>query len=688
MRRLPPQFAPRRTLAAMSPSKEAELAEKARRYRKAREEKKAKTARREARSSRRQDKARAQSPSTSPRLSSGFGVLRNFFSGGRSTGEMEELLGSDRSETDTATTYTAEEEDAYRGLSSKSSKDRASRKGKKIGVEQGSDSDDELFQQLRRPRGASESARGYQKLTRDALLSLDEAEKGVSVGLRVPGPSGPHSFSTTLRGVIPRSWRTWAATASVSFSCFTVGLAVGFPFAVKKTMLCVNQSECVDGVESDEAETLQSALFAGTILGALCAGWMCDRFGRRQTIVFAPMIAVIGWAMVFVAEVFSSTALAGKVFIGASVGFVTTSAPLLLAEASRKVGRGAHAILPNSAIVKGVLFMYLAPLSPVSVHWRHLALVCCAFNFIACVVAWMCVVESPRWYIARAMHLEAVDALTTLRGAWTERDTMNDAATIIGRENAKTSPAGAFAGFRWWHLITHAHFLRSMMILCTLVGIQQLSGLSLAVQDDGEIPPAAGVPSSPETRIAYVITMMFGIVVCSRMVDIVGRRACMLTSLAGMFVANVSMACITAGYALGSPDAAVNVAVISFAFFNGLGTGAIPMLIGVEIFPQHARATALGLACALYWAYVFVESFAYDLALNVFTVSAIHVFYATVCALGAAFVHSSIPETATKSIEEVVEMFAPSRDTTLASALAPTTAPRSRKKSVKRVAFA
>ena len=64
-----------------------------------------------------------------------------------------------------------------------------------------------------------------------------------------------------------------------------------------------------DGVGNDEAEALQSALFAGTILGALCAGWMCDRFGRRQTIVFAPMIAVIGWVMVFVAERFSSAAL-------------------------------------------------------------------------------------------------------------------------------------------------------------------------------------------------------------------------------------------------------------------------------------------------------------------------------------------------------------------------------------------
>ena len=671
----------------MSPSKEAEIAEKARRYREAREKKKAKDARRNSRSTRREAEAGAQNLSTSPQLSSNFGVLRNVFSGRRSTGEMEELLGSDKSETGTATTYTAEEEGVHRGRSSKSSKDRSSRKGKKIGVEEESDTDEELFQQLRRPRGASESARGYQRLTRDALLSLDEAEKGMGVGARVPGPSGPHSFSTTLRGVIPRSWRTWAATASVSFLCFTVGLAIGFPYAVKKTMLCANQSDCADGVGNDEAETLQSALFAGTILGALCAGWMCDRFGRRQTIVFAPMIAVIGWAMVFVAEAFSSTALAGKVFIGASVGVVTTSAPLLLAEASRKVGRGAHAILPNSAIVKGVLFMYLAPVSPVSVHWRHLVLVCCAFNFVACVAAWMCVVESPRWYLARAMHLEAVDALTTLRGAWTERDTMNEAAAIISQESAKTSPAGAFAGFHWWHLITHADFLRAMISFCTLIGIQQLSGLSLAVHDDGEIPLAAGVPSSPETRIAYVITMMFGIIVCSRMVDLVGRRACMLTSLAGMFVANVSMACVTAGYVLGSPDDAVNIAVISFAFFNGLGTAAIPMLIGVEIFPQHARATALGLACALYWAYVFVESFAYDLALDVFTVSAIHIFYATVCALGTAFIYTSIPETATKSIEEVVEMFASSR----ASASAPPPPPRARKKSTKstkRVAFA
>ena len=57
-------------------------------------------------------------------------------------------------------------------------------KGKKIGVEEESDTDDELFQQLRRPRGRAR-ARGYQRLTRDALLSLDEAEKGMGVGPQV-----------------------------------------------------------------------------------------------------------------------------------------------------------------------------------------------------------------------------------------------------------------------------------------------------------------------------------------------------------------------------------------------------------------------------------------------------------------------------------------------------------------------
>jgi MFS family permease len=201
-----------------------------------------------------------------------------------------------------------------------------------------------------------------------------------------------------------------------------------------------------------------------------------------------------------------------------------------------------------------------------------------------------------------------------------------------------------------------------MMIACALVGIQQLGGLSLAVHDDGEIPSNGAVPSSTETRIAYVVTLLFGIMVCSRMVDYMGRKPCMLASLAGMCLCNLAMASAAAGYALGSARDALDVAIISFAFFYGLGMAAIPMLIAAELFPQHARGTAISLTLTLYWSYVFVETFAYELALDAFGASAIHVFFAVVCVVGAIYVKYAVLETANRALEDTVALVIPQND--------------------------
>ena len=672
----------------MPPSKEElELANKARLFQKARAEKKARDDRRDGRESRRRERrarraSASRDSSASPRASVS-GMLKTLFSGapkfGRANdGEREELLRNDRgyATSDTGTTHA---DDARTTLSS-SKKSRGVDGGESSTTS--SDDDDAGDARANRMFVESTSARGYTRLTRDALRTLDEVERGVGVSARVSG-ANLHSTSSVVAAMVPKTWRTWAATASVSLTCFTVGLAIGFPFAARKTMSCGGETAAcgTDGANEDEIATLQEALFLGAIVGAARAGWGCDRFGRRRTVVAATIPAILGWALAACAPAFSTTAMVGRVLAGISVGIVTTAAPLLLIEASSKSMRGAHAILPNLAIVKGVLFMYLSPLSPVTMHWRHLAGVCAMFNVIALIIAIICVVESPRWLLAREMRIEAVEAFTTLRGAYKEREAMEDVANIVARENAKTSPSGAFAAFRWYDLLLDSHLSRSMMIACALVGIQQLGGLSLAVHDDGEIPSNGAVPSSTETRIAYVVTLLFGIMVCSRMVDYMGRKPCMLASLAGMCLCNLAMASAAAGYALGSARDALDVAIISFAFFYGLGMAAIPMLIAAELFPQHARGTAISLTLTLYWSYVFVETFAYELALDAFGASAIHVFFAVVCVVGAIYVKYAVLETANRALEDTVALVIPHNDVRVA------TAPSrpSRRKEAKRV---
>ena len=530
------------------------------------------------------------------------------------------------------------------------------------------DDDDDLFA----PERAASGRRvgwGGAKLTRESLQMLGgDVESGTESATRARALRASVENSGLSRRVmlLPKAWRQWAAMASVSMACSCAGLAIGFPFAARRTLACGPAGACDDGAGREEFGTLNSTLFVGAVLGALIAGRACDLFGRRTTVVGATIPAVAGWIVVFYAKAFSVLSLAGKFTVGISVGMLSAAAPVLLGEAGSGQNRGALAVLPMVAVAKGVLFMYIASLARVVMHWRHFAALCAGMNTLAFVVTALATVESPRWYLSREMPVHAVDALTTLNGAWEEIEVMEEMAKVISRENAKTSPPGAFAQFRFWHLVTLDNLMRCVTMTCTLVGVQQLSGLSYAVYDDPEIPDDAAVPSSEETRVAFIVALMIGVMMCSRFVDHYGRKPCMTASLIGMLISNVSIAAIASGMHFGPARDALDVSVVCYAFFFGLGMSGIPALMSVELFPQHTRATACAFLCALHWLYAFAVTFAYEIALEVFGSAAVHGFFAVVCALGAFYVARFVPETSSKTLEDTVALLTPRSDATRA----------------------
>ena len=652
----------------MPTPEEIEHAEKARRYRKARAERKAREERRAARRERRASRSGSQSPRAA--ASSIFSKLTHFVTGRPAHGSEDEALlrGSARASSVDDQRRRRSEDDSDREHSegvtasgtTRTNSDRA-----------GDDDDDVMLENdwddrrrsSRRDRGLESTTEGRGRLTRDALRSLDDAERGLSdkhTSARVPNFTSPSS-SDAFRGMVPASWRTWAATASVSFACFTVGVAIGFPFATRSATTCSAGAPVActrDSATSDELLMMHMAMLIGAIVGALFAGWVCDKFGRRRAVVAATAPAVAGWCAVYVNDAFSPGAIAGRLLVGMSIGLVTTAAPLLLAEAAPKKLRGAHSILPHMAVVKGVAFMYAVPLTPLEVKWRHLALTCALFNIVALAFSVIFVVESPRWYLARSQDIDAIESLKTLRGAWDDHELVAETAAIISRENAKTSPSGSFAAFSAWHLLTKSSLLRAVTMSCALVAIQQFGGVSLAMHNDDEIPSTGSLPLGENTRLAYVITLMLGILVCSRMIDLTGRKPCMMASLVGMCVANVTM--VIAGFF--ADDLTQNIlsaAVVVFAFSFGVGMAATPLLISAESFPQHARATAISVVSTVHWTYIFIESFAYKMAIDSFSARAVHAFFASVCVFGLMYVPRMVPETSSLSLEDAVALTNP-----------------------------
>jgi MFS family permease len=100
-----------------------------------------------------------------------------------------------------------------------------------------------------------------------------------------------------------------------------------------------------------------SSLAAGSILGALMAGPLSDRFGRRDSILFACIWWVIG-TTVQVTTHSVGQLIAGRILNGVTVGITSSQVPVYLAEIAKKDKRGSIVVIQQLAIEFGILVMY------------------------------------------------------------------------------------------------------------------------------------------------------------------------------------------------------------------------------------------------------------------------------------------------------------------------------------------
>jgi MFS family permease len=100
-----------------------------------------------------------------------------------------------------------------------------------------------------------------------------------------------------------------------------------------------------------------SSLAAGSVIGAIMAGPISDKFGRRDSIAFACLWWILGTA-VQVSTKGTGQLIAGRILNGVCVGITSSQVPVYLAEIAKKDVRGKIVVIQQLAIEFGILVMY------------------------------------------------------------------------------------------------------------------------------------------------------------------------------------------------------------------------------------------------------------------------------------------------------------------------------------------
>ncbi|PPQ38167.1 hypothetical protein CCS01_02805 [Rhodopila globiformis] len=169
---------------------------------------------------------------------------------------------------------------------------------------------------------------------------------------------------------------------------------------------------------------------------------------------------------------------------------------------------------------------------------------------------------------------------------------------------------------------------------------------------------AAGLPSTSATILATAgigLVNVLMTLVAIRLIDSAGRRALLLTGLAGMAV---SLGVLGLGFLLGmSGGGALGwVTALSLAAYVGffaIGLGPVFWLLIAEIFPLAIRGRGTSAATFANWASNLVVALTFLLLIDSMGPPATFFLYAVLSVAAFVFTYQLVPETKGKTLEQI-----------------------------------
>jgi MFS transporter, SP family, arabinose:H+ symporter len=401
-----------------------------------------------------------------------------------------------------------------------------------------------------------------------------------------------------------------------------------------------------------------SCALIGCLLGALLAGTMSDRFGRKRLLIVSACLFAISSIGTGSANTFSMF-VAWRIAGGLAIGLASTLSPMYIAEVAPAHVRGRLVSINQLTIVIGILLAQIVnwriakPVPPHAtaeqilnswngqVGWRWM------FGVTALPAAlffggMLLVPESPRWLAKRGVHDKAQRILARIGGnSYADQAVAEIEATLVRERQS--------AGLK--ELFT-AGVTKPLLIGVVLAVFQQWCGINVIFNYAQEVFFAAGFQIS-DMLFNIVITGTVNLVftfVAMATVDRFGRRILMLGGAAGLAVINLLLGTAYHAHIQGTYTVVLVVAAIAC---YAMSLAPVTWVVISEIFPNRIRGTAVSLAVAALWIASFILIVTFPELNRKVGAAGTFWTYGIICIAGFFFIHRKLLETKGKTLEEI-----------------------------------
>jgi sugar porter (SP) family MFS transporter len=420
------------------------------------------------------------------------------------------------------------------------------------------------------------------------------------------------------------------------------GLLFGYDTGVVSGALLFVKKD-FGGLSNFQQELVTSLLLVGAVVGALGAGRVSDKIGRRPTVLITALVFIIGVLLAAFTPTYPML-LVARIIIGLAVGSASMIVPLYIGEIVPPRVRGGLVSLNQLAITVGILGSYLIDygLSGTG-NWRlmfGLAAIPAALLFIGMLFQQ----ESPHWLIRQGREDEARQVLRRLR----------DDSDIDGEVREVREVARREGGLR--DLVSPR--VRPLLVVGVMLAVfQQITGINTVIYYAPTLLQGAGFGNSG-ALLANVVNGAVNVgmtIVAIWLLDKVGRRPLLLSGTAGMAVGMAITACCFLG-GENLKGALAIVAVIGLFIYTGsfaIGLGPVFWLLIAEIYPLKIRGAAMSVASMANWAANFVVTVSFLTLLSAIGGSGAFFLFGFLTLVALAYFWRKVPETKGRSLQEI-----------------------------------
>lgn len=401
-----------------------------------------------------------------------------------------------------------------------------------------------------------------------------------------------------------------------------------------------------------------SSALIGCLVGALSAGKLSDRLGRKPILVLAAGLFIctaIGTGAADSFTLFNVFRLIG----GFAIGIASSLSPMYIAEIAPAHLRGRFVSINQLTIVLGILASQIANwqiAEPVAIgatadmireswngqmgwRWMFWAMTVPAALFF---VFSFVLPESPRWLATSGRREAALKVFTRMGGAdYAHRELATIEAAAVGQSQE--------GGFK--QLFRPAMY-KVLTIGIVMAVLQQWCGINVIFNYAQEIFMAAGYGVSDVlmnivvtgiTNVIFTILAMF-------VVDRWGRKA---LTLIGSFGLAIIYAFMGAAYYFNITGMVLLIIVVMAIACYAMTLATAMWVIISEIFPNRVRGVAMSVCTFSMWAACFVLTYSFPMLNSSLGAAGTFWLYGVICLAGGVFVVFYLPETKGKSLEEL-----------------------------------